>query len=418
MRREIQASYSEDCSSVNGPAEAASSARPMPSSSASRTSADATGSGTPARSSLSAARRAASRALASPAPARTVLAWGSCRFCGELVRPLFGGESLRELFEVAAERGLEVVGGDADAVVGDTSLREVVCTDLRRAVAGADLRLAEGPFLLGPFAQLAFQEPGLEDPDGLLLVLELALLVLAGHDQARWLMRDPDRRVCGVHALAARTTGTVHVDLEVSCVDLDLYILGLGQDGHGRRRGMYAALTLGLWHPLDPVRAPFVLEDRVGAVAADLHSDLPVATDCGRAGRKGTVLEAEAVGVAGVHIVELAREEGCFVAAGPRPDLDDDVLVVVRVAVDELGPDVLGENLDPLLGLPRFSRKELALLRVLGLGDQLPCLPLGLNRCEQVPGQLGTAAHARVLFGDPGVAPLVVEDVRVREFLR
>src|SRR5215212_8999885 len=389
----------------------------MPSSSESRTSADATGSGTPARSSFAAARRAASRALASPAPARNVLARGSCRFGGELVCPLLGGEGLRELLEVAAEGGLEVVGGDADTVVGDASLREVVRTDLRRAVAGADLRLTEGAFLLGPFAHLALQEPGLEDPHGLLLVLELALLVLAGHDQARWSVGDPDRRVRGVHTLAAWTAGAVHVDLEVSRVDLDLHVLGLGQDGHRRRRGVYAALALGLRHPLDPVRAPLVLEDRVGAVAAYLHGHLLETTDLGRARREGAMLEAEAVGVAGVHVVDLAREERRLVAAGPGPDLDDDVLVVVRVAVDELCPDALGEVLDPLFGAPRFGREELALLRVLGLGDQLPRVPLGLYRFEQFSRQLCSTPHARVLFGDPGVAPLVVEDVRVREFL-
>jgi hypothetical protein len=60
------------------------------------------------------------------------------------------------------------------------------------------------------------------------------------------------------------------------------------------------------------------------------------------------VLEAEAVGVAGVHVVELACEESGLVAARAGPDLDNDVLVVVRVAVDEFGPDVLGENFDPL----------------------------------------------------------------------
>src|SRR5688500_11315355 len=254
MRREIQASYREACSAVNCTAEAASSARPMPSSSASRTSADATGSGTPACSSLAATLRAASWALASPAPARTVLARSSCRFGGELVCSLFGGEGLRELFEVAAEGGLEVVGGDADAVVGDASLREVVRSDLRRAVAGTDLRLAEGAFLLGPLAHLAFQEPGLQYSHGLLLVLELALLVLAGHDQARWLVCDPDRGVGGIHALAAGTAGAVHVDFEVSRADLDLHVLGLRQDGHGRSRGVYAPLALGLGHPLDPVR--------------------------------------------------------------------------------------------------------------------------------------------------------------------
>src|SRR5215212_6226243 len=272
MRRETQASYSDACSAVNGTAEAASSARPTLSSSESRTSADATGSGTPARSSLAPAQRAASRALASPAPARTFLARGSCRFGGELVCPLFGGERLRKLFEVAAEGGLEVVGGDADAVVGNPPLREVVRTDLRRAVACTDLRLAEGTFLLGPFAHLAFQESELQDPHGLLLVLELALLILAGHDQARRLVRDPDRRVRGVHALASGTAGAVHVYLEISWVDLDLH-------GHGRRRGVYAALALGLGHPLDPVRPALVLEDRVGPVAADLHGDLLVAAD-------------------------------------------------------------------------------------------------------------------------------------------
>src|SRR5215212_809072 len=301
VRRETQVSYSEACSGVNGSSEAASSARPMPSSSESSTSADATGSGTPASSSLAAARRAASRALASPAPERTVLARGSCRFGGEFVRPLLGGEGLRELLEVAAEGGLEVVGGYADAMVGYSSLREVVCADLRRAVAGADLRLAEGAFLLGPFAHLAFQEAGLEDPHRLLLVLELALLVLAGHDQAGWLVRDPDRGVSRVHALASGTAGAVHVDLEVPRVDLDLHILGLGQDGHRRRRGVYAALALGFGDPLNPVRPAFVLEDRVCTVAADLDGDLLVPADLGRARGEDAVLEAETVGVAGVH---------------------------------------------------------------------------------------------------------------------
>src|SRR5215213_1901002 len=177
----------------------------MPSSSERRTSAEATGSGTPARSSLAAARRVASRALASPAPAHTALAGGSCRFGGKLVGPLLGCEGLRELLEVAAEGCLEVVGRDADAVVGYAPLREVVGADLRGAVARADLGLPEGALLLGTLAHLAFQETGLQYPHRLLLVLELALLVLAGHDQAGRLVRDPDRRVRRVHALPTRT---------------------------------------------------------------------------------------------------------------------------------------------------------------------------------------------------------------------
>src|SRR3712207_2888560 len=112
----------------------------MPSNSERRISAEAAGSGTPACSSLSAASRAACRALG--APARTALAGGgSGGLGGEPVGPLLGGEGLSELIEFAVQDGLEVVGGEADAVVGYAPLREVVGAHLRRAVAGPDLQI-------------------------------------------------------------------------------------------------------------------------------------------------------------------------------------------------------------------------------------------------------------------------------------
>src|SRR5829696_7925014 len=276
-RREIQASYRDASSSVNGSSRTASPARPTPSNSERRTSAEAVGSGTPARSSLVAARRAVSLAPSFG----IVLARGSRRFGSELVRPLLGGERPRELFEVTAEGGLEVVGGDADAVVGYAPLREVVGADLGRAVARADLGLPQGALLLGPLAHLALQQARLQYPHGLLLVLELALLVLAGDDQAGGLVRDPDRRVRRVHALPTGAAGTVDVDLQVSGVDLDLHVLGLGQNGHRGRRSMDAALALGFRNPLHPVRAALVLQDGVGPVAANLYGDFFVATDLG-----------------------------------------------------------------------------------------------------------------------------------------
>src|SRR5215208_3580123 len=310
------------------------------------------------------------------------------------------------------------MGGDADAVIGDTSLWEIVGADLRRAVARAYLGLAERAFLLGPLAHLAFQEAGLQDPHSLFLVLELALLVLAGHDQARRLVRDPDRRVRGVHALPTRTAGTVNVHLQVALVDLHLHILGLGKYRNRRRRGVDAALALRLRHPLDAMRTALVLEDRVGPVAADLHGDFFVSTDLSRTRREGAVLEGEPIGVAGVHIVQLAGEEGSLVAACACPDLDYDVFVVVGVAVDQLGPYALGEVPDLLFCRPRLGLEELALLRVLGLGDQLTRISLRLHGVEQLPAHLGPRANARVLLGDLGIVPLVAEDVGVRKFFR
>jgi hypothetical protein len=66
-------------------------------------------------------------------------------------------------------------------------------------------------------------------------------------------------------------------------------------------------------------------------------------------------LNRRPLGVAGVHLHKLAGEQGRLVAAGAGPDLDDHVLVVVRVAVDKLRPDLLRELLYLLLGLPRLA---------------------------------------------------------------
>ena len=70
----------------------------------------------------------------------------------------------------------------------------------------------------------------------------------------------------------------VDVDLQVVLVDLDVDLLGLRQHGDRRRRGVDAALRLGLGHALDAVRAALELEHGVGAVAADLERVRAVAT--------------------------------------------------------------------------------------------------------------------------------------------
>src|SRR4051812_39851877 len=67
------------------------------------------------------------------------LSGGSSGFGGKAVGPLLSGQRLRELFEVTSQGALEVVGGQADTVVGNAALREIVGADLRRAVTRADL---------------------------------------------------------------------------------------------------------------------------------------------------------------------------------------------------------------------------------------------------------------------------------------
>ena len=81
--------------------------------------------------------------------------------------------------------------------------------------------------------------------------------------------------------------------------------------------------------------AALVLQAAVGAAAVDLEDDLLEAAEIALVGVDDLDVPALALGVAAVHAVEVAGEEGGLVAAGGGADLDDDVLVVVRAFRDE-----------------------------------------------------------------------------------
>ena len=68
-------------------------------------------------------------------------------------------------------------------------------------------------------------------------------------------------------------------------------------------------------------------------------------------------------GVAGVHFEEFAGEEGGLVAAGSGPDLQYYVLIVVRVAVYELGPEFAPPALRPAPRQPRLRPRRIPVLR-------------------------------------------------------
>src|SRR6266571_6942258 len=140
-----------------------------------------------------------------------------------------------QLVQVPVDHLGEVVGGEVDAVVGDPVLREVVGADFLRAVPGPHL----GAALAGPRGLLlgdhAIEQPGAQDLERLDLVLELGLLVLALHLEARGEVGDAHRAVRGVDALPAGSPGAKHVDAQVFLLDLHVELLGLRQDGDGRR---------------------------------------------------------------------------------------------------------------------------------------------------------------------------------------
>src|SRR5581483_2255916 len=159
-------------------------------------------------------------------------------------------------------------------MVGDAVLRKVVGPDLLAAVAGLHHAAAQRAHLGVVLGPLHLQEPAAQHHHRLVLVLELALLVLAGHDQARWEVRDPHRRVGRIHALSAMPGGAVDVHAQVLFTDVDVDLFGLGHDRHCGGRGVDAAARFrhrDALHAMDPA---LELQPAVGAPAADLEDDL------------------------------------------------------------------------------------------------------------------------------------------------
>ena len=125
----------------------------------------------------------------------------SARNALELLGLLGRGQGLDDLVEVTLQHIGQPVEGQADPVVGDPGLGEVVGPDPLAPLAGADLAPAVGGdgrrlLLLRPLEQARAQHPERLRP-----VLQLRPLVLAGDDEARGQVRDPDRRVGGVDPL-------------------------------------------------------------------------------------------------------------------------------------------------------------------------------------------------------------------------
>src|SRR5882672_3384297 len=297
---------------------------------------------------------------------------------GELLGLMLGEQRLCQLTEVAIHDVVDLVEREADAVVGDPPLRKIVGADALGAVARADERFARGGFLRLLLARLLVLDARGQDRKRLLLVLVLRARVLTFHHDARWEMRDPDRRVGLVDVLAARSGGAESVDAHISRIQH--YVadrVGLGQDRHRAGRGVNAALRLRFRDALDAMASGLELEFRVSTVPDDACDDFLVFPDVARRLGYHFHLPALALRVAGVHPIQIAREECRLVSAGPGADFEEDVAFVVRVLGRKHflqlrleGGQPLAPRLDLALGVtPHFGiGKEVLRLRYVLLG--------------------------------------------------
>src|SRR5271170_4963357 len=163
--------------------------------------------------------------------------------------------------------------GEADAVVGEAVLGEIVGANFFAAVAGADLGFAffgERGLLLFHFN---FVEAAAENAHTFFAVLDLGFFVLATDHGVGRDVRDADGGIRGVHRLAAGAGGTEGVDAQVFGFDFDVDVFGFGQHGDGNGGGVDASLLLGGGHALHAMRAALILELGEDAVAFDDGDD-------------------------------------------------------------------------------------------------------------------------------------------------
>src|SRR5260221_8142073 len=118
------------------------------------------------------------------------------------------------------------------------------------------------------------------------------------------------------------------------------------------------------------------------------------------------------LGVAEVHLVELASEQRGLFPALARADLDDDVLVVERIARDELGPQLLGQAIDLERRGALFLAREVAQVRIVAL-LQLARIGDAFFTFAQPADRVDDRLELGVLLADRAQAVAVAGDVRV-----
>src|SRR5450759_4842198 len=216
-------------------------------------------------------------------------------------------------------------------MVGDPVLWIVVRPNLFTTLTGADLAAARFAALAGQALLLHLVKACPQDRHCFCLVLKLRLLVLATDDNAGRQVRHTYSRVGGVNALPTRPGGPENVDADVLWTDLHLDLVDFGQHRYRRGRRVDTPLRLGHGHTLHAVYPALPFEPRVSAAPPHLEDHLLETAQPGLVVAKNLGLVAMPLGPAGIHTEQVSGKQAGLIAPGARPDLDDDILVVVRV---------------------------------------------------------------------------------------
>ena len=216
-------------------------------------------------------------------------------------------------------------------MIGDTPLRKIIGANAFTAIAAAHLRMTRRGNLLILFFQFQIVQFGFEQMERLLLVLELALLILNGNDNARRDVRHAHGRVRRINALSAMAAGAIHIHAHIVHIEFDIHIFRLRQDRYCRSGGMNASGRFRFRYALNTMYPGLVLQFGIGSFS--FH-------------HKGGVLNAANAligpidffrriafffGIHVIHPIQVPGKKARLFAAGTGTNFHNDILIIVRV---------------------------------------------------------------------------------------
>ena len=179
------------------------------------------------------------------------------------------GKGVDDLVDTAIHDSVDLVQGQTDTMVCDTTLREIIGADTLIAHTGAHLTATHTGYFRAKPLLFDLVQLGCQHPHTFFPVLQLAAFFLAGdHDAGR----SVDQTNSGRGFVNMLTTGTgcpVNLHFNIRRIDLHIHFLHFRKYSHGCGRGVNTATGFGFRHSLHPVHTGFVFHPGVGTTAAD-----------------------------------------------------------------------------------------------------------------------------------------------------
>ena len=236
-------------------------------------------------------------------------------------------------------------------MVGHTSLREVVGSDLLRAVAGSNLASSHLRLCVVPLLLLNVIQLGAQECECLRLVLDLRLFCLTVHNDTGRIMRQTHRRVRRIDTLSTVSGCTHYIDPDIFFFNLNVdVVVDLRHHRNADRRGVDPSAGFCLGHTLYTVHTALILEHRVSALSGHHKGDALHAANADLLGLYQLNLPMTSLRVMHIHTVNFRSKQRRLISARTRTDLHDDILIVVRILGKQQDLQLTLQLLHALLG--------------------------------------------------------------------